>query len=76
LWGESFIKPRFRYPYLAGDGRENLEAPAHELRVLRGGSFHGFNLVVRCATRGWSNPDFGDGFVGFRVVLAPFRSGL
>jgi formylglycine-generating enzyme required for sulfatase activity len=64
------------YPYVAADGREDLEAPAQRLRVLRGGAFYGDPGDVRCAIRSGDDPRGRDDFVGFRVVLSPFRSGL
>ena len=68
------IEPHFLYPYLAGDGRENLEA--HERRVLRGGAFFNEPRAVRCAIRVGEHPDYQLHDIGFRVVLSPFRSGL
>jgi formylglycine-generating enzyme required for sulfatase activity len=72
LWGEDWREPRFGYPYQAGNGREDLEAPAQVLRVLRGGAFSGNRRYVRCACRRWNPPDNRDGHLGFRVVLSPF----
>jgi formylglycine-generating enzyme required for sulfatase activity len=72
LWGEDHRKPGFGYPYQAGDGREDLEAPSQVLRVLRGGAFGSYSEYVRCAFRAWSGPDARSGNIGFRVVLSPF----
>jgi formylglycine-generating enzyme required for sulfatase activity len=62
------------YPYVANDGRENLESPTR--RVLRGGAF----LIVpgygRCAVRLRREPDNRLEGIGFRVVESPFRSDL
>jgi formylglycine-generating enzyme required for sulfatase activity len=72
LWGEDIRKPRFAYPYVVKDGREDLKASSQVLRVLRGGAFYFTTWDVRCAYRDWFAP--GDRFdsVGFRVVLSPF----
>ncbi len=47
-----------------------------EFRVLRGGSFSFTTGNVRCASRGWDDPDFGNWVIGFRVALSPSNSGL
>jgi len=59
------------YPYDPKDGRENLEAGSNDTRVLRGGAFYSDDDGVRCAFRGWLDPDFRNYSVGFRVVLSP-----
>ena len=43
-------------------------------RVLRGGSFDVGTGFVRCAVRGWGDPDFRVVNVGFRVVASPSHS--
>ncbi len=66
----------------AGDGgveaptRDNLAATATEPRVLRGGSFLSTADGVRCAARDGGYPNYRNGDIGFRVVVAPFHSGL
>jgi formylglycine-generating enzyme required for sulfatase activity len=68
-WTHSLMK---KYPYKAGDGREDEKASGR--RVLRGGSFSFNGRNVRCASRGDGVFDgFNNGF-GFRVVASP-RSG-
>jgi formylglycine-generating enzyme required for sulfatase activity len=63
------------YPYDPKDGREIPEASGP--RVLRGGASGSDEGDVRCAPRNWFSPDLRNGYVGFRVVLAPgFASGL
>ncbi|MFQ5854811.1 MAG: SUMF1/EgtB/PvdO family nonheme iron enzyme, partial [Anaerolineae bacterium] len=57
LWGEDLQEPAYKYPYDPEDGRENLEAPADVLRVLRGGSFLNLQGYVRCAYRIGFDPD-------------------
>jgi formylglycine-generating enzyme required for sulfatase activity len=65
-WCHSLYEP---YPYDPQDGREDLKAEG--MRVLRGGSFHYDQWFVRCASRDWLNPNFGDGLRGFRICVAP-----
>jgi formylglycine-generating enzyme required for sulfatase activity len=71
LWGEDYEKPRFIYPYAAEDGREDVKAPDHTLRVLRGGAFGYNHGGVRCAYRGGGVPFLSGWDVGFRVVVRP-----
>ena len=71
LWGSDYQKASYRYPYVAGDGRENLAADANEWRVVRGGAYYANRTSVRCALRFWGYPGgWGDGR-GFRVVVSP-----
>jgi len=56
------------YPYDANDGREEREGDAR--RTLRGGSWILSVVIVRCASRFWSYPDFDHDSYGFRVVLS------
>ena len=72
LWGADYEKPEFGYPYDAGDGRENQDAPDTVLRVLRGGSFGNVAQDVRCAFRYGSYPDLRIVGFGFRVVSPGF----
>lgn len=76
LWEKDLGEPDFKYLYNSEDGRENLEAPANVLRVLRGGAFYVDQWYVRCAFRGWDFPDVRYRSRGFRVVVSPFTSGL
>jgi formylglycine-generating enzyme required for sulfatase activity len=66
LWGE--------YPYpserIARNKREDLQAPAEESRVLRGGAFWDAPRRVRCACRGGGDARFFLVDIGFRVALA------
>lgn len=61
------------YPYMANDGREDMEASGPQ--VMRGGAFYwGDEDSVRCAERDgdWMVArSFRDDDVGFRVVLHP-----
>src|SRR5262249_45588438 len=58
------------YPYNPHDGRENLDAPDYESRVLRGGAFWYGPQSVRCAYRYWVVARVVLYNVGFRVALA------
>ena len=60
------------YPYVADDGRENLDASRDDARVLRGGAWSYDADDARCAFRSWSRPGDRDDGVGFRLVASPF----
>lgn len=65
-WTHSLKKA---YPYNSGDGRENEDASG--ARVLRGGSFGGYEGFARCAYRlDYLIVSFDSSF-GFRVVASP-----
>lgn len=66
-----------KYPYDPKDGRENLEAPEADIRVVRGGSFYLNRWDVRCSCRRMNYNDIRvvSIFIGFRVMLSPFISG-
>lgn len=70
LWGSDYEKPRYGYPYVVTDGRENLAAGSSDARVLRGGAYYNNRTNVRCAQRLWCNPYFRDLNCGFRVVVS------
>lgn len=72
-WTRSLGGREFHYPYDAQYGREDQEASTQVLRVLRGGAFGSDARFVRCAFRDWSSPAYRSGYLGFRVVLSPFR---
>lgn len=57
-----------RYPYLAGDGREDLSAGSDVLRVLRGGSAHSDPVVLHSAVRHGNRPGSRSYEAGFRVA--------
>ncbi len=76
LWGKGWREPEFMYPYNRVDGRENLDAAAEYLRVVRGGSFNLNELNVRCASRDGSVPNGRGWYLGFRVVFSPSTSEL
>ena len=64
-WTRSLYKP---YPYVASDGREDLNAIGP--RVMRGGSFMDDGSFVRAARRGSREPVDRLFNVGFRVVVS------
>lgn len=76
LWGEDWDEPRFVYPYVPGDGREDPEAPDEILRVLRGCAFYGEAGNARCSVRVCLEPGLPYYNVGFRVSVSPFTSDL
>ena len=69
LWGKSWEKPDFTYPYVPADGREDLSADLSILRVQRGGCFRNKPYVTCCAYRRRHDPGYWDWDHGFRVVL-------
>ena len=71
LWGTKRAAPDFRYPYVAHDGREDLGAGQHVLRVLRGGDYYVRPWYVRCSYRNRDFPVNRSGLIGFRVVVCP-----
>ena len=62
-WTLSMFKS---YPYVPGDGREDLQGSAE--RVIRGGSWHSPDFRARIAARGMNAPSFQDSDLGFRIV--------
>ena len=71
LWGENPTNPDFAYPYDPTDGREDLDAPNHILRVVRGGAWCHEPKRARCAYRGRYYPEIKLDRRGFRVVVTP-----
>ena len=70
LYGKDFGKPDFGYPYTADPKRENLDAPADVMRVLRGGSWrYVYPEYLRGSYRDVGNPDIRSPNDGFRCVL-------
>lgn len=68
LWGADVFRPRYGYPYRADDGREEADAAAAVLRVVRGGSFVDGPQQVRCAARIGDLPDYCLANCGLRVA--------
>ncbi|MCA9930899.1 MAG: SUMF1/EgtB/PvdO family nonheme iron enzyme, partial [Anaerolineales bacterium] len=69
LWGESFQRPTFAYPYAAEDGREEPEN-ATASRALRGGSWSLTVNFVRASSRDYYQPNYRGDYFGFRLVCA------
>ena len=72
-WGRDVMRPDYRYPYSADDGREAASSPA--IPILRGGSWCDVERDARCAFRFRYVPDNFSDLVGFRVVLSLEDSG-
>ncbi len=68
LWGTDWRKPTFGYPYVSGDGREDLAAGNDVLRVMRGGSWVSEQRFVRAAHRLRGNPEYRYDYLGFRCA--------
>lgn len=66
-----YDQERFPYPYRAGDGRENPEAPGR--RVVRGGSWYDGQDLARAVCRSLNHPTSRGDLIGFRVVRPPSR---
>ncbi len=73
LWGEGGDL-KFKYPYRADDGREDLTAGDNITRVLRGGAFHYADQDSRCAARDYGYPNDRDQSIGFRLVVSRLSS--
>jgi formylglycine-generating enzyme required for sulfatase activity len=61
-------EPGYRYPYQAGDGREDAEAGADVQRVLRGGTWQSHPTNARVVYRDLDEPGFRDHDAGFRLA--------
>jgi iron(II)-dependent oxidoreductase len=68
LWGKDWQKADYGYPYVADDGRENLEAGDEVRRVLRGGSWGSGAQNLRAARRVSFDPSFRSHGYGFRLA--------
>lgn len=71
LWGTSWRRPDFSYPYRADDGREDESAGGEVYRVLRGGSWYHEQYYAHCACRDGGPPGDFSAYLGFRVAVAP-----
>jgi formylglycine-generating enzyme required for sulfatase activity/predicted ATPase len=63
----------YPYPGVGTAAWKQREGENPALCVLRGGAFDLNHSNVRCAVRIYSEPDYRDFNVGFRVVLSPLR---
>ena len=64
-WTSSLYQP---YPYDPKDGREKAEAEGR--RVVRGGSWGGYQILARAPFRLHPHPGYRDSHWGLRVVCA------
>jgi formylglycine-generating enzyme required for sulfatase activity len=71
LWGTN--NRLYTYPYDPNDGRETIDVPKENYRVIRGGSFYEDKELARCAYRHQYLPLLRSRILGFRVVLAPLK---
>jgi formylglycine-generating enzyme required for sulfatase activity len=76
LWGKDWEEPEFKYPYDPSDGREDDNAAAEILRVLRGGSWDFDRSRARCSSRYRRAPHYRPVLGGFRVAVSPISSVL
>jgi formylglycine-generating enzyme required for sulfatase activity len=67
-YGGTDAQPKFKYPYDAGDGREDLTGD--DTRIFRGGSWSHDPAAAycRCGYRYWSDPWLGNLSRGFRCA--------
>ncbi len=70
LWGTDPKRPTYGYEYDVNDGRENADASAECLRVVRGGSWLNPLIHARAAARVRDFPAERGTPYGFRVVCA------
>ena len=70
VWEWTRSLENFKYPYVAGDGRENLQAGEDMRRVVRGGSWYNVDRLVRAAVRVRFVPTSRNVIRGLRVVLS------
>ena len=72
-WTRSTVNENYKYPYVATDGRDDLQADKEIARVARGGSFENTQDLARCALRSDGIPDSEDNDdTGIRLVVSPF----
>jgi formylglycine-generating enzyme required for sulfatase activity len=66
-WTASLLRP---YPYVPNDGREHVQTPAGEKRVVRGGAWYYSRKLARCSSREGLVPGYVSHSVGFRLALS------
>ena len=65
-----WVSDWFLFGYYGKSPERNPPGPdSGRYRVVRGGSWFGFDTNARCAFRGWLEPDHRDAVVGFRCVV-------
>lgn len=71
LWEWTRSLGEFEYPYANKLKEcENLKAKDDVSRVVRGGAFNYYPVLVRCAFRYRGYPNLGNFYQGFRVVVS------
>jgi formylglycine-generating enzyme required for sulfatase activity len=72
-WGKDWDKPAYTYAQWEAQRleREQLEAEADMLRIIRGGSWDVNSVLLRCALRFGNHPHNRNDFLGFRIVNCP-----
>jgi formylglycine-generating enzyme required for sulfatase activity len=71
LRGKPWLGPEYGYPYVPGDGREDLAAGENVDRAARGGSWTVDARRLRCAFRDGLPPTSRHSADGFRVSVSP-----
>lgn len=71
LWGDNDDVPHFAYPYDGGDGREDPLAPPSVRRIVRGGTWNGYETFARAAFRFNDHPANAHYNLGLRLVCEP-----
>ena len=71
-WGRNQHAPAFGYPYLADDGREQVDAPGLDYRLARGGGWADNAVSAQAACRSPSHVTEISDFMGLRLC----RDGL
>lgn len=64
-WCQDFYHPRY---YAKSPAAAPLGPASGRLRVLRGGSWGGLDVQIRCGSRSGEFPEIGESRLGFRVV--------
>ena len=70
LWGKDVTTPDFKYPYVASDGQEDLNAADDVRRVVRGGAWNDNGRDVRAAFRVRLTASGRANDLGLRVVIS------
>jgi formylglycine-generating enzyme required for sulfatase activity len=69
-WGPSMDGPRYRYPYIKQDGRENLKIANDILKVIRGGAYLSSQEDIECSHRDADFPNANNrDHIGFRLAI-------
>ncbi len=66
-WCEDIYKDS--YSGLSANGSANMSGKDSDSRVLRGGSWVNYGILVRSAVRNWNSPDNRNYYSGFRVAV-------